>query len=108
MYNSVKDTARQPALLATILGFINPTVALPIAAVGIIAFAVIKIFKNDKKEPLPSGSPTVKSTVPAIANEPLNNDLVKKEMIRLTMSELGKKSVAARARKKAELLTAES
>jgi hypothetical protein len=125
MYNNVKEVAKQPALLAPILGFINPATVVPILAAGIIAYVAIKIFKNDdnnKKEPLltvsqplnkplPNGAATVKSTVPAIANEPLpafkeplkgeplNNEALKKEMIRQAMSELGKRSGKARARK---------
>jgi hypothetical protein len=135
MYNNVKEVAKQPALLVPILGFINPTTAVPILAVGVIAYVAIKIFKKDdnKKEPLltvakplnkplPNDSATVKSTVPPLEKllipivqstvneplpafkepfkgEPLNNDARKKEIIRQAMSELGKRSGKARARK---------
>jgi hypothetical protein len=43
-------------------------------------------------------TPTVKPTV----IEPLNNEEIKKEMIRQTMSELGKRSAQARAKKRKE------
>jgi hypothetical protein len=76
-------------------------------------------------KPSPNGSPTVKATVPALTksltstvqstvnepllpykepfkNELLNDEAHKKEMIRQAMSELGKRSGKARARKREE------
>jgi hypothetical protein len=116
MYNDFKEIAKQPALLASIAGFINPVTAC-IGIAGLVIYAVIK--STSKKEPLPTaakplpnGSPTVKATVPpltklltptvkATVNEPLNNDeIIKKEMIRQAMSELGKRSGKSRARKR--------
>ncbi|MBI1216813.1 MAG: hypothetical protein GC185_13490 [Alphaproteobacteria bacterium] len=113
--DGIKETAKQPTVWA-ILASVNP-VALGIGAVGLVAFALYngaKSGKKPKKQPLPDGSRTVAATVPSTADSTVDNGVadgtdtvesmseeeLQKEIIRQAMSELGKRSAAARARKK--------
>lgn len=122
MYNNINEAAKKPALWIPILGFVNPVTAVAIGVIGIITYTAIKIFKkdNNKNERLPTVhhplnnriltvEPTVKSTVDkppnTISNDAEQEDLnipEKNEMIRQVMSELGKRSAQARARKRQE------
>tara|TARA_R110002126_G_scaffold13118_7_gene57236 strand:- start:141460 stop:141882 length:423 start_codon:yes stop_codon:yes gene_type:complete len=137
-YNEIKEVTKQPALLTSLVGFLNPATIVPFAAVGLVvitAFTVTaKLKRNNKKlitvnedlsrnlEALsieaeyeeeqgfePYDQPfdlTVQATVPQPLNEPLeavenmDDEALKKELIRQAMSELGKRSAAQRVRKK--------
>ncbi len=125
MYRNLNEVAKKPNLWIPIAGFINPATAVPILAVGIFTYVAIKIFKKDKplptvdkeleagNQPLNRGDLTPKSTVGCTVGQPLNvtvgngsntleitdDEYFKEEMIRQTMSELGKRSARARARK---------
>ncbi len=154
-YNDLNEVAKQPALLASLAGLINPATIVPAAAIGAVCLTAIVVIKGLKtenqkllkdrealetnleqltyeaeyeeieedeplREPLQSASEAVNSTVPVTAFQPLNstanngstnsmdtaenmsNEALQKEMIRQTMSMLGKKSAAARARKRQE------
>ncbi len=136
-YNNFNEVTKQPVLLASLAGLINPVTIVPalaIGATGILTIAIVKrafslkaenqeLLENNEileeelesltyeaeyeedqgsepyNEPLDltvdSGSQAVESTVANMSEEEL-----KKEMIRQTMSELGKRSAIARAKKK--------
>jgi hypothetical protein len=124
-----KEVAKKPEVWVPIMA-LNPATSVFIAACGIIAFAAIKLlFKaKNKNEPLPTVKKPL-LTVPQPLNQPLKNntsaatatvqpyngnttstvkspidplkeEAEKKEMLRKIMSDLGKKSAAARARKR--------
>ena len=111
MHNGVKEAAKQPALWVPIFGLINPVVA-GIGIIGLTAYFIIKkinksapererllTVKEPLNKPLPDSAPTVGATVAATVHETLNGEEIKKELIRQAMSELGKRSGRARARK---------
>lgn len=147
-YKSLNETVKQPALLASLVGLINPVTVVPAIALGTgiaVLAAVLQIkkvsaenerLKKDKKvleaeledyaceanyeeiedenepygKPLNNGNPTVQPTVPATVESyspngtgtvaAISDEDLRKEMIRQTMSELGRRSAAARAKKK--------
>ena len=106
------------------LGLLLPVVLNPVTAVVGVGFGLLWLFRDDEDEaavePVPIKRPqltvgTVVEPLPAIeldvdAVVPVANKAApapipeadQKEMIRNAMSELGKRSAASRARKKAE------
>ena len=113
--NGIQQTAKQPALLAA-LAAVNPAV-LAVGVVGVAVFALFTSGKKDKKKSPPAvekasvqqlsnGSVTVQQTVnngktdSSDPYESMSEEELQKELIRQAMSELGKRSAAARARKK--------
>lgn len=115
--SGVRETAKQPALLAA-LAAVNPVVLL-VGIAGVAAFALFASAKGGKKskdqplptvekpplQRLPNGSRTVNSTVKSTVDSAITNgsgtikNMSEKELIRQAMSKLGKRSAAARARK---------
>ncbi len=131
-HNDIKEIAKQPTLLASLIGFINPATIVPVIAIGAVIVVIngVKKLKSENKQlledkktpknekpPLNNGIATVNPTVQPTV-EPLNptvktysetasdtvkninDEALKKEMIRQAMSELGKRSAKARAKKK--------
>ncbi len=113
-YNEIKETAKRPELLAAIAPFINPATIVPTIAIGSVfltAIVVIKKLKSEKnklledKEGLKTEYESENDFEPYVQplNEPLptvenlSDEALQKEMIRQTMSELGKRSAKARA-----------
>ena len=131
MYNTVNEAAKKPQLWIPLLGAIPP-IALPIAVIGGVALAAIMIFRKGKakdqplamvkkplgtvpqplKQPLLNNSSTVKSTVmpyrenPVLTLQPtvtaIDGEALRQVTVRKYMSDLGKKSAEARARKRLE------
>ncbi len=121
-YDELKEAAKQPALLTSLTGALNPAAiitALAVGAVGIAIIAVIKALKNCNyseddnllevecdgeqdfelyNEPFPTFESNGSNTVEKMSDEELH-----KEMIRQTMSELGKRSAAKRALKQKQI-----
>ncbi|MDP7143524.1 MAG: hypothetical protein QF692_01150 [Alphaproteobacteria bacterium] len=122
-FYDLNEAAKQPQTMAALAGLLNPATILPaiaIGAVGIAAITAIKALKNrsnseddsileveyeDEKdyepyyEPLSEPLPTVESNGSNTV-ENMSDEELQKEMIRQTMSELGKRSAAARRAKK--------
>ncbi len=114
---NINDTAKSTPLWFPLIGFINPVTALMLGVAGFVTYKMVKQSKkqsrqepplltveNGRPEPLDNLNQTVESTV----NEPLetaiesSNGATKQEIIRQAMSELGKRSAEARAKKRME------
>ena len=105
---SIQKTEKQPAFLEPLKAVINPA-WLFVGVLGLAVYAVYAVVKSGKKPEKKSpsnGSATVETTVDddeTDASDPyesMSDEEFQKEMIRQTMSELGKRSGTARARKK--------
>jgi hypothetical protein len=125
-YNEIKEVAKQPALLAPLAGLLNPATIIPFVAVGVVAITAFtvtgKLKKNNKRliaknEELNRDIDTLSmeaeyqeeqgfelydQPLPTVGN--MDDEALKKEMMRQTMSELGKRSAAKRGNKKARLI----
>ena len=128
MHSTINEAAKKPRLWIPFLGAVPPAL-IPIGIIGGLALAAIMAFRNRKykNQPLPSAKMVLPQpssnrtvTVHSTAGEPLDltvedDDLdgsdtvkniseeeIKQEMIRQTMSELGKRSAQARAKKRLE------
>ena len=118
----VPQAAKQPSFLAALLSAVDPEWLL-IGVGGLALYAIFAGGKKDKKKSppavekasvgqLPNGSATAKATAQSAVNkdevdvsdpyESMSEEELQKELIRQAMSELGKRSAAARARKAAE------
>lgn len=118
-YNNFNEATKQPILLTSLASLMNPVAIVPalaIGAVGLATISAIKALKNRNSqeeediieaeyddeqdyEPYDEPLPTVESDgTNAVHN--MSDEELQKEMIRQTMSELGKRSALARAKKR--------
>ena len=124
MFNEFKETAKQPAIWTSLGAFINPITILPALTIGVVGLAIYKVKKAKKEnerlatanealqteleaveyeefepydEPLDNGCEAVELTV-----EDMDDEALKKELIRQAMSELGKRSAEKRRRLREE------
>jgi hypothetical protein len=103
MFNPVKEVAKKPGVWLPYVGFISFPAAAAMALIAIASLLAankaVKAPKSTAGEPL---TPTVNAVDLTASSgvEDEDEDALKQEMIRLAMSELGKRSAEARSKKR--------